>query len=292
MNLIITGSSGFVGTNFIRSSENLNIVEVDLLKTSPDNVDFSQGESVLHLAALVHQMKGAPLDQYQKINRDLAFQVAKRSKMQGVKQFILMSTVKVYGEQTSNAKAWCENSVCNPEDPYGQSKLEAEQMIRELEDDDFKVAIIRSPLIYGQGVKANMLNLIKLVDKIPVLPLGGINNSRSMVYIGNLIALINQILKIRASGIFLAGDPDPISTTVLVRLIAQGLEKKPFIFTMPKFIIKMIKLIKPDFTDRLFGSLLIDNSITNQNLNFVPPYSSQKGILEMVKYYNSLSHIH
>lgn len=285
MNILITGSFGFIGSSFIKLSSGLNIREVDLLTTTPDKVNFSGIDSVLHLAALVHQMKGAPEEQYFKVNRDLAFDVAKRAKEQGVKQFVLMSTAKVYGESTIKGGYWNEYSECNPTDPYGRSKLEAERLIRGLEDTNFKVAIVRSPLVYGAGVKANMLNLVKVVDKVPILPLDGIENSRSMVFIGNLIALLNQIIKKRASGVFIAGNSFPISTTELVQQIGRSLAKKRVLFSVPNLLLKIARIFKPALVDRLFGSLVLDNSKTNKVLDFSPPYSFEQGINEMVDWY-------
>ena len=285
MNLLITGSSGFIGTNFKENSNDLSITEVDLLIQKVNEIDFYGIDSVLHLAALVHQMKGAPENQYFNINRDLAYEVALKAKSQGVKQFVFMSTAKVFGESTTGKIAWDENSECNPIDPYGKSKYEAEKLLLGLLDDNFKVAIVRSPLVYGVGVKANMYNLVKLVNRFPLLPLGGINNRRSMVYVGNLVALLKHVIYKSASGIFIAGDREPLSTTKLTQLIAKASNRKVFLLKIPTFILRHSKKIKPSIVDRLFGSLELDNTNTNMRLNFVPPYSSEDGILEMVEWY-------
>ena len=283
--IAITGSSGFVGTNFIKKNHDFTIHEIDLLTLRIENLDFIGIDSVLHLAALVHQMKGAPEEQYFKINRNLAYQVALRAKEHGVKQFVFMSTAKVFGESTTNKSAWNEFSECNPMDAYGKSKYEAERLILGLQDENFKVAIVRSPLVYGVGVKANMYNLIKLVDKISVLPLGKIQNRRSMVYVGNLVALLHHIITNQSSGIFIAGDSQPLSTTELTISIKGALRKKRLIISIPKFIRKPIQSIKPGIFERLFGSLELDNSLTNKRLNFEPPFSIEQGIQEMVEWY-------
>ncbi len=285
MNVLITGHTGFVGSNFLSKSHDFKCIGCDLLIHKVSEIDFKGVDTVLHLSALVHQMKGAPEELYFEVNRDLAFNVAKRAKELGVKQFILMSTSKVYGESSSKNSYWDETSTCNPTDPYGKSKLEAERLICDIADENFKVAIIRSPLVYGVGVKANMLNLVKLIDKFPLLPLGGIQNSRSMVYIGNLIALIDNIINQQVSGIFIAGDQSPLTTTRLVQYISCGLEKKRFFFKLPYLIIKLAGVIKPTFVARLFGSLVLDNSNTNKILKFTPPFTSEEGVIEMVKWY-------
>lgn len=291
MKILITGSSGFIGTNFIQNSSEFKIVGVDLLIQKVEEVDFSSIDSILHLAALVHQMKGAPEEQYFKVNRDLAFEVAKRAKSQGAKQFVLMSTAKVFGESTTGKPAWDENSDCHPEDAYGRSKYEAEKLLLGLQDEHFKVAIVRSPLVYGVGVKANMYNLVKLVNQFPVLPLGGINNVRSMVYVGNLVALLKHIIQTQAAGIFVAGDKQPLSTTRLTQLIAKASHKKIMLMKIPGFIRNLAKTVKPSIVDRLFGSLELDNSSTNRKLGFIPPYSSEDGICEMVEWYKTVSNI-
>ncbi len=287
ISLIITGYNGFVGTNFIRMSNHINISGVNLLNQKVDKINFSNINSVLHLAALVHQMKGAPEDEYFKVNRDLAFEVAKRAKEQGVKQFVLMSTAKVYGESDYKITYYNENSACMPSDPYGKSKYEAEKLISSLEDENFKVAIVRSPLVYGPGVKGNMISLIRLIDKFRILPFNKIDNKRSMVYIGNLVALLNTIIERQASGIFIAGDNAPISTTALVTLIANELEKPYYLFKLPKPFLKVLESIKPELVNRLFGSLVLDSTNTFHTLNFTPPYSTKDGIAEMIKWYKS-----
>jgi|NGEPerStandDraft_6_1074524.scaffolds.fasta_scaffold38092_1 UDP-glucose 4-epimerase len=288
MNILITGSSGFIGRNFIKLSSGLNIREVDLLTTSPEEVDFSGIDSVLHLAAIVHHKDAVPVDQYFKINRDLAYEMALKSKEHSVNQFVLISTSKVYGDSSPLQDAWNEKSVCNPIDPYSQSKYEAEKLVGSLADDKFKVAIIRPPLVYGPRVKANMLNLIKMVDICPILPFKGINNRRSMVYVGNLVALLQHVIEKQASGVFLTGDLNPISTSKLVEIIAHCLNKRRIMIKTPKLILRIAGMVKPEILERLYGSFVLDNSITNSSLQFIPPYSCQEGIAEMVKWYKAL----
>lgn len=286
--ILITGSSGFVGTNFIKNSKEFDIVEVDLLIQKIEEIDFTKTNSVLHLAALAHQMSGAPEEEYFRINRDLAYEVAKKGKAEGVKHFVFMSTAKVFGESTTNKPAWNENSKCNPLDPYGKSKYEAEKLLLSLQDDSFKVAVVRSPLVYGIGVKANMFNLVKLVNRFPLLPLGGINNRRSMVYVGNLVALIKHIIQTQASGIFIAGDKNPLSTSQLAQIIAKTSNKRVILLKIPGFMLGLAKKIKPSIVEKLFGSLELDNNPTNEKLKFTPPFSTEYGIDEMVKWYKKL----
>ncbi len=287
MNLCITGSSGFIGTNFIKNGQEFNITEVNLLTHKVEDTDFSGFDCVLHLAALVHQMQGAHEADYMTVNRDLTVDVASKAKAQGVKHFVFMSSAKVFGESTTGRYAWDENSECNPTDPYGKSKLEAEKLLLGLEDEYFKVAVIRSPLVYGAGVKANMYNLVKLVNRFILLPLGGIHNCRSFVYAGNLVALLKHIINKQSSGIFIAGDRESLSTTRLIQIIAKASNRKIILITIPSLAMKLLHVLKPTIADRLFGSLELNNTTTNTKLNFYPPFTVEEGIGEMVSWYKN-----
>ena len=295
MKLLITGSSGFVGNYFINKyKEKYDIRIFSFLKDDINTLDCNTIDIVFHLSALVHQMDGASTNEYEKINVTQTIELAKKAKESGVKHFVFMSTVKVYGEET-NSK-YTENTVCNPEDDYGKSKLKAEQELQKLEDENFKISIIRTPIVYGYGVKANIKNLINLVNKVPVLPFGKIKNKRSMVYIGNLCHLVDEIMTQKKQGIFLACDDEPLSTSKLIELIAKNLdlvkrsgcgtitlrEKKMYLIKIP-FFETLLKILKPSFHKRLYGSLEIDNTITKEKLNLKNPYGLEDGIKLMIK---------
>ena len=225
-------------------------------------------------------MGGASRDEYEKVNVTQTLELAKKAKESGVKQFVFMSTVKVYGEETESV--YTEDSICSPEDEYGKSKLKAEVELLKLEDENFKVSIIRTPIIYGYGVKANIKNLVNLVNKVPLLPFGKIKNKRSMVYIGNLSHLVYEIITQEKQGIFLASDDEPLSTTRLIELIAKNLDKKIYLVKIP-FFESLLKILKPSFHKRLYGSLEVDNSITKEKLNLKNRYSVEEGIGMMIK---------
>lgn len=149
--LMITGASGFIGSNFIkRYKEKYNIIPMDLLKVKPEEIDFNGVDTVLHLAALVHQMQGAPREKYFEVNTKLTKKVAEEAKKQGIKHFVFYSTVKVYGydgDLYNHSMILNEESECNPvNDPYGESKWEAEKILKALENSNFKVGIIRPPM--------------------------------------------------------------------------------------------------------------------------------------------------
>ncbi len=276
--LLITGSSGFIGSYFMNNYKNIyDIKTFSFLNDNLDTLDCTNIDVVFHLSALVHQMGGASFDEYERINVNQTLQLAKIS---GSKHFVFMSTVKVYGEETNNK--YTENSICKPEDDYGKSKLKAEQELQKLEDESFKVSIIRTPIVYGYGVKANIKNLINLVEKISILPFDKIYNKRSMVYIGNLCHLIAEVIVQQKSGIFLASDDEPLSTSKLIELIAKNLNKKVYLIKIP-FFESLLKVLKPAFHKRLYGSLIVDNTITKEKLNFSNSYNVEEGIKSMIK---------
>lgn len=281
MNLLITGSTGFVGNYFTTKYKNkYNIKTFSFLKDDINSLNCSGVDIVFHLSALVHQMGGASALEYERVNVTQTLQLAQKAKESGVKQFVFMSTVKVYGEETNNK--YTENSVCNPEDEYGKSKLKAEKELQKLENESFKVSIIRTPIVYGYGVKANIKSLVNLVNKIPILPFGKIRNKRSMVYIGNICHLVDTVIQKEQSGIFLASDDEPLSTSELIELIAKNLDKKIYLLKIP-FFESLLKLLKPSFHKRLYGSLEINNSLTKVKLNLKNPYSAEEGIRLMIK---------
>lgn len=278
--LLITGSNGFVGSYFIKKyKDKYDIKTFSFLKDDINSLDCSDVDVVFHLSALVHQMDGASCEEYERVNVSQTLELAKKAKESGIKHFVFMSTVKVYGEETDSK--YSENSICNPEDEYGKSKLKAELELQKLEDEDFKVSIIRTPIVYGYGVKANIKSLINLVNKVPLLPFGKTENKRSMVYIGNLCHLVYETITQEKSGIFLASDDQPLSTSRLIELIAKNLDKKVYLVKIP-FFESLLELVKPSFQKRLYGSLEIDNSITKEKLNLQNPYSVEDGIKLMI----------
>jgi len=280
--ILITGSDSFVGRNIIENSKYKDIDEISLYDNKPEDIDFKNYDIVIHLVAIVHQSKGIPENEYFKINRDLCLKVAVFAKKAGVRQFIFLSTVKVYGEYMPHSKPWNEDSICNPDDSYGKSKYDAEKSLQRIESENFTISIIRTPLVYGKGVKANMLNIIKLVEKFPILPFANVSNRRSFTSAENLVAFIDRIIEKKATGIFIAMDEIPLSTTELVIFISKYLEKKIFLFKMPNILVRLGIFLMPTIFDRLYGSFEIDNSKTLNILDFKPPYSVEDGIKRMI----------
>lgn len=285
MKILVTGASGFIGSNFIKNNIDNQITSVDLLLNDITSFNFKGNDVLLHCAAIVHQTKKIAEDEFFRVNSDLTYKVAQKAKSEGVKHFIFLSTVKVYGESNINKIPWNELSECNPLDAYGKSKLDAEKRILPLQDKKFKISIIRSPLVYGAGVKANMFNLIKLVYSFPILPFGKINNKRNFVYVGNLISLINQIIRKGIPGMYIACDNENLSTTDLVIKLRKSLNKKNLLISMPNFSRKFISKAFPSYYDRLWGSLEVNPKSGWKRIQFAPPFAIEHGIDEMVGWY-------
>jgi len=278
--ILLTGSNGYLGSYFLSQYQNKYTFEkFSLLNQKLKDINFNNIDAVLHCAALVHQKVEYSYEKYYEINVDYPLKLIKLAKENGVKQFVFISTVAVYGE---DEKKLDENTICNPTTPYGKSKLEAEKGLLNLNDDSFIVSIIRPPMIYGKNAPGNIDSLIKLVKKLPILPLGKIENKRSFISIQNLCYLINEVITQQKAGIFLASDDEPLSTSKLIKLISKNLDKKIYLIKIP-FFESLLKIVKPSFHKRLYGSLEVDNSITKQKLNLSNPYSVEEGIRLMIK---------
>jgi nucleoside-diphosphate-sugar epimerase len=284
MQIVVTGASGFVGKRFMEYNKSrYELIALSLRAGIPANIDLMQTGSLVHLAGKAHEMKAVDDKLYFEINFELTRKLADEAKKQGVRQFIYISSVKVYGNM---ADAFVdETTTCKPDDAYGKSKLAAEEYLRSIEDAHFRVAIIRPPLVYGPGVKGNMIRFLALAEKKLPLPFGGIDNKRSMVFIDNLVELINRVAEREARGIFTAGDPEAISTGYLLGLIREYMNNRKGLISLPAFGRKLLKVVRPALFERLFGSFVVDNRKTNQVLGFSPPYSTEYGVKVMVDWY-------
>ncbi len=284
MTIIVTGANGFVGTRFIQYNQNkYRLIPVSLRNTGPTDIDLTDVDAIVHLAVVAHDFRKVNHDIQFAVNYDLTKQLADYAKKMKVPHFIFISTAKVYGDVSKEVLD--ESSPCFPIDAYGKSKLKAELYLQSIQSDNFKVAIIRPPLIYGPEVKGNMLRILRLADKNLPLPFRNTNNQRSLVFIDNLVELLNRIIDHKESGIFIAGDAKPVSMERLVVMIRSAMNKKIRMIGLPLFIKKIIKNAIPFLFNRLFGSFVIDNSNTNIVLNFTPPYSTEFGIRQMVQWY-------
>lgn len=226
MKILITGNNSYIGANFekwVSKDTNFQIDTVDVREDSWKQMDFGQYEAILNVAAIVHKdYKTIDPALYYKVNRDLAVALAKKAKEEGVKQFVHMSTMAVYGLEGKIGKQviidW--DTPYQPTNPYGKSKVEADELLLGLADSTFTTSIIRSPMVYGPNCLGNYVLLSKMVQKVRIFP--AIDNQRSMLYVDNLSEILKQIIEGREQGIFHPQNTEYVSTRQMVRHIAQA----------------------------------------------------------------------
>jgi len=248
---------------------------------------------VIHLAARVHVMQdhvSDPLQEYRQANTASSLHLAQAAARAGVKRLIYLSSIKVNGEATELQKPFSEDSLPAPIDPYGVSKWEAELGIEKIcSQTGMEFVVIRPPLIYGPGVKANFRKLMQLVAKGLPLPLGAITNQRSMLALDNLISFIDVVMThpAAANQCFLLSDGQDLSTTQLLKLLAKGLHQSLWLIPLPAAILQALaKMVEQSSaSERLLGSLQIDSSKARQLLGWKPPLTVEEGIALTTEYY-------
>lgn len=285
--ILLTGASGFIGSRLLKQyASQYQMIPFSLQTGKIAEIDFSRVDAIVHLAGIAHRMEPTPDALYYQVNHNLTIALAQAAQQAGVKHFVFMSTIKVYGEVSGTGTITLE-TPCHPSEAYGESKKRAEEDLRQLEGEDFGVAIIRTPVVYGPGVKGNIKRIMELADHPVPLPFGSINNARSMVALDNLLALISRILDLNARGIFLPTDPSPLSTTKLLSSIRRELGHKPQLISLPTPMRWLFRKLTPSLYTRLFDSLRIDGQATNRALHFSPPLTTDQGIQRMVQWYKS-----
>lgn len=253
-------------------------------------------DCVVHLAARVHVMHETAVDAlaaFRRINTAGSANLAKQAATHGVKRFIYLSSIKVNGERTL-ARPFAADDPVHPEDAYAQSKWEAEQALRAIgAATGMEMVIIRPPLVYGPGVKGNVLRLLRLVDKGWPLPLGSVRNARSLIGIGNLCDLIRVcIAHANAAGeVFLTADGDDVSTPQLLRHLARALHKPLRLLPVPVALLHGAgKLCGASAAiTRLTGDLRVDIGKNREWLGWMPPHSVEEGLREMADSYKNAS---
>lgn len=308
--ILVTGAAGFVGSSLvnrlnldgiqtriaIRNQTGLvhqgcQIVKVDSLAASND---WSHGlvkvSVVIHMAARVHMMNDSsadPLVDFRLVNVDGTLNLARQAADVGVKRFVFISSVKVNGESTLPGQAFTESDTSNPQDAYGVSKHEAEVGLRELgAQTGMEIVIIRPPLVYGPGVKANFASLMRAVQRGWPLPLGAIRNQRSLVALDNLVNFIVTCIShpLAANQTFLVSDGHDLSTTELVRGLANASDVPARLLPVPVWALHAMAnfLGKGDALQRLCGNLQVDISKARILLGWVPPISVEEGLRRAV----------
>jgi len=302
MKLLVTGASGFIGTALVRclcekgcfrvlAALHHQIPELPIGVDSVQITGLTAGtdwstalagvEAVVHLAARVHVMKdssGDPLAEFRRVNVVRTLNLARQAAAAGVKRFIYLSSIKVNGEQTLPGQPFTEEDVPTPHDPYSISKYEAEEGLRVIaQQTGMEVVIIRPPLVYGPGVKANFLNMMGWLHRGVPLPFASINNRRSLVALENLLDFIVVCLdhSAAANQIFLISDGEDLSTAELLRRMAHALGKPAHLIPMPISLLKVgaVLMGRRDMAQRLCGSLQVDISKARTLLGWNPPIS-------------------
>ncbi len=308
-NVLLTGATGFLGSALaarlkatksdkiqyivkpvIRNPHSVGAPDDSVIRELTVSTDWLpvlvDQHVVVHTAARVHVMNHQsddPLLEYRKVNVDGTLNLARQAAEAGIRRFIFVSSIKVNGEQTTLDQSFTADQVPAPQDAYGISKLEAERALQGLaKETGMEVVIIRPPLVYGPGVKGNFAMMIKLLDKRLPLPLGAINNKRSLVALDNLVDLIITCINhpAAANQVFLAGDGKDLSTSELLREIGKAMGKPARLIPVPSGLLMFGAglLGKKAIAQRVLGSLQVDNSKARNLLGWEPPISVEEGL--------------
>lgn len=268
--ILITGSNSYVGTSFekwLQQWPDKYIVDtVDMIGNDWRNKSFADYDVVFHVAGIAHISSDPKMeDLYYKVNRDLAIETAEKAKNEGVKQFVFMSSIIVYGDSSNVKRVIDRDTVPIPSNFYGNSKLQAEAGLKSLEHDNFKTVILRPPMIYGKGSKGNYPKLAKLAKKIPVFP--DIDNQRSMLHIDNLSEFIRLMIDNEESGLFFPQNSDYVKTSEMVRAIAEVHGKR---VKLTKSFNPILKLMgsKIGLINKVFGNLVYELSISEYQVDY------------------------
>jgi len=304
MKVLITGASGFIGkrlclylksrgfdvfvivrrpVSFLQREKQIVVSEL----TDVDGIDVINIDAVVHLAAKVHDLKTQKSSEYHNVNVLGTKSIRDYANRCGAEHFVFLSSIKALGEKTTS-QVFDEQTVPSPEDDYGRSKREAEVLLEQgaAQSKGMKVSVIRVPLVYGTGVKANFLSLLKLVNKTPVLPFGAFDNKRSILGLENLIDFIELLLtshkKLGSYNHFCIADESPLSTKELTSIMKQASGNKrlvqlfiPVIFL--KFIFRLLG--RQLMMKRLSEDLVVSWEKANKELSWKPRFST----LELIR---------
>lgn len=307
MKILVTGANGLVGRALcsILDQDEAQVIRTVRASTTPWDVPvgdvnektdwrvaLSPGiDVVVHLAGqvpLAESEIGPQASLYHEVNTAGTASLASQCAQHGVKRFVFVSTVKVLGE--GKEEPYRDGDLAVPNDAYAISKWEAEQALWQITaESEMEVVVLRPPLVYGPGVKGNFLRLMQGIDKWRPLPLGGIQNQRSLIYLGNLVDAIRICLTHpKATGkTFLVSDGDDVSTPELIRRVAAALGRRPLLVPVPVSWMRWASafLGKKAAVDRLLGSLAVDMAPIREILGWNPPYTMQAGLEATAQWY-------
>lgn len=258
--VLITGANSYIGSNFEkwleRWSQQYKVDTVDMIDGTWIEKDFSGYDVVFHVAAVVHKQEKPEMESlYIKVNRELPIEVAKKAKQSGIKQFIFMSTMAVYGEEgrLGEELAITSETKPSPKTYYGKSKIEAEYELNKLSCENFKIVILRPPMIYGPNCPGNYARLEKLALKSPVFPM--VENKRSMLHVHKLCEYVKGYIDDEIEGTFLPQDDEYVNTSLLVKKIAEENGRKVHLSKLMGLIIKFTGK-RISIVNKIFGNLV------------------------------------
>lgn len=273
--ILITGADSYIGTSFEKWMKQYDEYIIDCVSTRDGkwrDKDFSEYDVVFHVAGIAHVDTGyfrirhfkklrENKELYYRVNKDLTIDIARKAKKEGVKQFIFISSIIVYGEHYTIKKPQyiTKDTVPKPTNYYGKSKLLAERELERLESEDFKVVILRPPMIYGKGCKGNYQKLAKFARITPIFP--DMENRRSMLYVDNLCEFVRLVVVDELRGIFYPQNSDYIKTSDLIKVIANCHGRRIILFktlNLPIYILSKISKVISRLINKIFGCLMYD----------------------------------
>jgi nucleoside-diphosphate-sugar epimerase len=309
MRFLVTGANGFVGAamcaelaargHAVRGAARASVACDDVfINTSIDGSTLwadalANIDVVMHLAARVHVMQedvADPLSEFLQTNLEGTLNLARQAQQAGVRRFVYVSSIKVLGESTPKGGRFSELSEPMPQDPYAISKFQAEQALHEFaQETGLEVVIVRPPLVYGPGVRANFAQLLSVVNRGLPLPFKGIKNSRSLIFVGNLVdALILCAIHSAAAGqTYLVDDGMPLSSSELIAVMAKASGVPNRDFKLPVSLLRIVAAIlrRPGFVERLTQSLVVDSHKIRSELGWMPPFEVAEGISRTTRWF-------
>jgi UDP-glucose 4-epimerase len=297
--VFVTGGGGFIGraacAHFAARGWSVQAAQRTEAAPVPEwRGALAQVDAVVHLAAIAHELRGPAAEEaYQAVNCKATDQLARAAVRAGVRRFVFMSSIKVNGERTPIDRPFQPWDEPRPEDRYARSKHDAEKALaRVAAETGLEVVVLRPPLVYGPGVRANFLRLMRLVERRLPLPLGAVRNRRSLIYVGNLAELLALAVSSPAAAgrTLLASDGEDLGTIQLVREIGRAFGELPRLVPVPVALLKLAGAVSGMGREvgRLVDSLVVDIEETRRVLGWSPTHATAAGIAETVRWYRAL----